>query len=106
MNKGAGFLSSEDGVLDEKKLVPLRWVFVSVGVASAALGSVIVGALTIGGWTSRVSLGQQEQDKRISVIEDDRKERIKENEIFERSVISQLSAMDTKMNILLNRGNK
>lgn len=49
----------------DESLVPLRWVLISLGISCGAMGSVIVGAMAIGGWTTRVSVTQEVQAKQI-----------------------------------------
>jgi len=90
-------------IIDDQKLIPLRWVFISLGFFAGCLGSIVVGAIAIGTWTTRISLGQETQNSRISSIESDRSIRITQGETFQRDTLSRLSSMEAKINILLER---
>lgn len=87
----------------EESLVPLRWVLISLGISCGAMGSVIVGAMAIGGWTTRVTVTQEVQAKQIEAQQlDTQKINYSQHEL-EKQVLDRLGRIETKIDGLKSK---
>lgn len=64
---------SSEQIIDDKwinrKYIPFRWVFVSIGLAIGALGTVIVGSFAVGSKVAELSVATTVTDKRVDALE-------------------------------------
>lgn len=80
-------------LLDDATLVPIRWVFLSLGLSGGALGL----ALAVGVWSARISLGQEAADKGIA----ENKTSYKELSTKVQGTEVQLGRIEGKLDLLL-----
>ena len=90
-------------VIADESLVPLRWVFVSIGLAASALAACLLGAVAMGAWSARVGMGQEAANSRMEGI-------ATRVEAFENSFHSlekdnadRLGRIETKVDLLLKK---
>jgi hypothetical protein len=83
--------------IDDGSLVPIRWVFVSLGLSCGALASVVIGALSVGAWTTKVSLGQEAQSARIASVETKVESNSEKERLLEKELIDRLARIETKI---------
>ena len=87
----------------DESLVPLRWVLISLGISCGAMGSVIVGAMAIGGWTTRVTVTQEAQARQIQAQEI-KVEKVNDSQnILENQVLDRLGRIETKIDGLKSK---
>lgn len=90
-------MNSEHGFDENTRYVPLRWVFISIGVSGSCVVAVCLSAFTVGGVLARNSLGQEALSQRVSNIETDRTVRIREGEAFQRESLQRLATIEAKL---------
>jgi hypothetical protein len=81
-------------VLNEKNLVPLRWLVVTVGAAVSCFASSLYFVFSAGSLISALSLGQSGLVRRVDIIEADR-------ESLGREILQRISVVETTQKLIL-----